>query len=181
MKKFYILGLALFMTLFLGSCYFYYSGDVYGRLLTDTDADKYYVYELGGFPGSGYYLNQDYLVSPGTYRVRYNEIYNGQYWPGNAYGTGGIGGLGSNYYWDCTYRVDGRFNSDQYFTLYLYHDGLGVSGVDSSSEYVGPRSLVDHPGTYVFTENGLTITVTAKIVSCEPGDLSAPRINILSK
>ena len=176
MKKLLLAVLALAMVLSLGSCVFF-DGDIYGSISTDTTYDNYSVRDLGGFPGTGYYLDTYYRVYSGTYRVRYNEVYNGQYWPGNEFGTGG---LDSNMYWNCSYSVDGRISSDQYFNLYLTHNGLYFSGVDNSNQYIG-REVVDRPGTYTFEKDGLTITVTTTIEKGESDDSSAPTIRLISK
>lgn len=87
-------------------------------------------------------------------------------------------GDNTSYVWKYSYTVDGYLFDDQYFTLYLYYDGLYVYGTDRS---LGTKLVVNRPGTYTYSENGLTITVTASIEKCEAGDQSQPATTIVPR
>jgi len=170
MKKLLLAVLALAMILSLGSCRFV-DGDIYGRI--ENDGGTYYNTYIGGFP-STIAWNTYYEVWSGTYSVQYTEYYGGHYYPGySQYFVDS-----PSYKYNYSYTVDGYLFDDQYFSLYLYYDGLYVYGTDRS---LGPRLVVNQPGTYKYSENGLTITVTASIEKCETGDQSQPATTIVSK
>ena len=172
MKKLVLGVLALAMILSMGGCRFV-DGDIYGKI--ENDGGTYYNTDIGGFP-SAIAWDTSYRVWPGTYTVRYTEYNYGHFYPG--YYWYGLLGDNTSYVWNYQYTVDGYLFDDQYFTLYLYYNGLQVFGTDRS---LGAKLVVDQPGTYTYTEDGLTITVKASIEKCEPGDQSQPATTIISK
>lgn len=128
------------------------AGDIYGSL--DW---QYYCYgSIGGFPPPNTIVrNAEYKVDEGTYEVKYINYDGTYYYPGGY-------DYPSSYY-DSYYTVaenKGGFLSDgkdNHFHLYLSIYGLVKSG--------DARALVPNQ---IWTENGLTISVTNKVVPLTP-------------
>jgi hypothetical protein len=163
MKK--ILALAVVaLALTASSCMIGQEGKVYGEFYHDGIS---YSYTLGGFPYPAY-PNHYYQIDPGTYEIYYQlEDSNSVFYPTSGY-----------YY--SVYKVSanpGEFlkdGSDKYFDLYLAYGGLynyGDNTYFSLSQASGTKPA-PRLGTYSWSQNGLTITVTNSIVQLTADQLA---------
>jgi hypothetical protein len=158
-------------TLFTGS-----PGNIYGEYYYDGSSLPYL--SLGGFPPGLIYPYNYYTISPGTYAVYY-QIYSSVY--------GYVPSLSSYYY--ATYSVSanpGSFlsnGSDKHFGLYLSYNGLDNFGNGASvylSQTPGAK-VTPKLGTFSWTQNGLTVTVTNSIVQLTADQLAKLQVNTVGK
>ncbi len=172
-KRIGVVFLVLGAVLFAASCG--KDGNIYG--FVDWDGTLY-ASSIGGFPAGGY-GNTYYQISPGTYKVYYTLWDGTYYYPG--WYLGPAFEHDPNWVYDCTYSVEadkGSFpfvdGEDRYFGLYLAYEGMYKAGDVSSIERPaqGSGSLTPMLGTQSWTQNGLRVTVTTKIVQLTPEEIS---------
>lgn len=122
---------------------------------------------LGGFPDVTLNRLTSYEIKEGTYDVYYSLNNGGQYWPGNAAGTGGTD---SGYLWHGSYTVavnKGSFMNnglDKEFLLFL--DKSAGLQLKSGAATVGGKSTEKADGT---ATNGVTASVSPAVWSSADG------------
>jgi hypothetical protein len=145
-------------------------GNIYGDIVWDYNSVSSFAYIIGGgFPSTGLSYGASYLISPGTWAFQYN-IWDGvRWWPGPD-GTWAYSG---------TYSVTadpGSFpfisGKDTNFELYCSYYGLAKYGSVSSIAPVNGTTPAPKLGTQTWTQNGLRIEVTTKVVQLSPEDLA---------
>jgi hypothetical protein len=168
MKK--VLALAVVaLALTASSCMIGQDGKIYGEFYYDGNSCS--INELGGFPYP-YYPEQYTEISPGTYSVIYNVYYSSsvQYYPGPN----------SSSYFHSTYTVSAnpgelfQDGADKYFSLWLSDHGLDGYGNYANIALSQASGTKPAPrlGTYSWSQNGLTITVTNSIVQLTADQLA---------
>jgi hypothetical protein len=139
-------------------------GKIYGAVVCD---DFWYLGSVGGFPGT-FYEATYYEVSAGTYDVYYNL------WDGAAYYPGPT----SLFYFYATYSVEAEKGSfplvdgeDRNFALYLSYFGMAKAG-DVSAIKPQQRISIPMTDTMTWTENGVRVKVTNRIVELSPQQIA---------
>jgi hypothetical protein len=138
-------------------------GNVYGSMTWDYSL---YIYSLGGGWPSTIYKGVPYQVQEGTFPFYYyNYYYVGStlYYYSTVYGTYTVVAQGGGLFSD---------GGDNNFQLYASIYGLIKSGTGVSSIVLPTIGSAPVTNTQTWTEGGLRITVTNKIVKMTPEEIA---------